>query len=174
MACSKWRASDDAPRTRPFISRSRVRVGLNVGWSSFATFSTSTCRLQHNGGALMSLAIQGGFEAYLWATLWQIALGGLQIGALPTDPRRAGDELASRMQKAISFLGSAVSWGAWGLGVWVTIHSGLLAGVVFTALSFGVNVATIIELHRMRRDPVATQIAAFLMVWTSPARHLAQ
>jgi hypothetical protein len=34
--------------------------------------------------------------------------------------------------------------------------------VVFTALSFGVNVATIIELHRLRQDPVATQIVAFL------------
>jgi hypothetical protein len=110
----------------------------------------------------MSLAIQGGFAAYLWATLWQIALGGLQAGALPTDPRRVGDGFASRMQKAVSFMGSAVSWGAWGLGVWVTLHSGLLAGLVFTALSFGVNVATIIELHRVRRDPVATQIVAFL------------
>jgi hypothetical protein len=101
-------------------------------------------------------------EAYLWATLWQITLGGLQAGALPIDPRRAGDDLASRMQKAVSFMGSTVSWGAWGLGVWVAIHSSLLAGVVFTALSFGVNVATIIELHRLRQDAVATQIAAFL------------
>ncbi len=66
------------------------------------------------------------------------------------------------MQKAVGFMGSAVSWGAWGLGGWVAIHSGLLAGVVFTALSFGVNVATIIELHRLRQDPVATQMVAFL------------
>jgi hypothetical protein len=110
----------------------------------------------------MSLAVQGGFEAYLWATLWQIALGGLQAGALPIDPRRAEDEFASPMQKAVSFMGSTVSWSAWGLGVWVTIHSGLLAGVLFTALSFGANIATIIELHRARQDPVATQIAAFL------------
>jgi hypothetical protein len=110
----------------------------------------------------MSLAIKGGFEAYFWATLWQIALGGLQAGALPIDPRRAGDDLASRMQKAVSFMGSTVSWGAWGLGVWVAIHSGLLAGVAFTALSFGVNVATIIELHRVRQNPVAAQMAAFL------------
>ena len=66
------------------------------------------------------------------------------------------------MQKAVSFMGSTVSWGAWGLGVWVAIHSGLLAGVVFTALSFGVNVATIIELHRVRQNPVAAQMAAFL------------
>src|ERR1700735_201209 len=116
MACSKWRASDDAPRPRPFIRRSKVRVGLNVGWSSFATFSTHTCGLQHNGDAHMSLAIQGGFAAYLWVTLWQFALGGLQAGALPTDPRRVGDELASRRQKAVSFMGGAVSWGAWGLG----------------------------------------------------------
>jgi hypothetical protein len=98
----------------------------------------------------MSLAIQGGFEAYLWTTLWQIALGGLQAGALSFEPRLAGHDLASRMQKAVSFMGSTVSWGAWGLGVWVAIHSGLLAGMVFTALSLGVNVATIIELHRMR------------------------
>ena len=63
--------------------------------------------------------------------------------------------------EASSFIGSTISWGAWGLGVWVAIHSGLLAGVVFTALSFGVNLATIIALHRAPR-PVATQIAAFL------------
>lgn len=48
------------------------------------------------------------------------------------------------------------------MGVWVAVHSGLLAGVAFTALSFGVNVATILELHRMRKEPVVTQIAAFL------------
>ena len=111
----EWLVSDDALTTRPFISRSRARVGLNVGWSTFATFSTRACGLQHNG-ALMSVAIQGGFEAYLWAALWQIAMGGLQAGALPLDPRGAEHDFASQMQKAVSFMGSAVSWGAWSLG----------------------------------------------------------
>ena len=109
----------------------------------------------------MSLAIQGGFEAYLCATLWQIALGGLEAGALPLDPRGAEHDFASRMQKAVGFMGSAVSWGVWSLGDLVANHSGLLAGVVFTALSFGANVATILELDRMRKGPVVTQIAAF-------------
>ena len=116
------------------------------------------CSLQHSG-ALMSLAIQGGFVAYLWATLWQIAMGGLQAGALPLDPRGAEHDFASRMQKAVSFMGSAMSWGAWSLSA---AHSGLLAGVAFTALSFGVNMATIVELHRMRKGPIVTQTAAFL------------
>lgn len=88
-------------------------------------------------------------------------MGGLQAGVFPLNARRAEDDFASRMQKAISFTGSAVSWGAWGLGIWVGINSGLLAGVVFTGLSFGVNVATIIELHRVRQN-LAAQTAAFL------------
>ena len=90
------------------------------------------CSLQHSG-ALMSLAIQGGFVAYLWATLWQIALGGLQAGALPLDPRGAEHDFASRMQKAVSFMGSAMSWGAWSRGSlravgWGGVHGAKLRG----------------------------------------------
>jgi hypothetical protein len=112
----------------------------------------------------MSLAIQGGFEAYVWATLWQIALGGLQAGTLPPDTRRTGDDITARIQSAVSFMGSAVSWGAWGLGGWVAIHSGLLAGLVFTSLSFGVNAVTIMELHRVRQNLLAIQTMAFLIM----------
>lgn len=111
---------------------------------------------------LTSLAIQGGFQAYVWAALWQIALGGLQAGTLQFDPQHPRDGLGAQLKRAVSFMGSAISWGAWGLGVWVAAHSGLLAGVAFTSLSFGVNVVTIIALHRVRQNLVVTQVAAFL------------
>jgi hypothetical protein len=156
--------SDDAPRTCPFTSRSRLHAGLKVGWSSFATPSTAIRKLQRDGEVVMSLTIQGGFEAYVWAALWQVALGGMQAGASSLDPRRSRDGLGARMQNAVSFIGSAISWGAWGLGVWVALHSGMLAGVAFTSLGFGINVVTIIELRRVRQNLVATQIAAFLVM----------
>jgi hypothetical protein len=111
----------------------------------------------------MNLAIQGGFEAYVWAALWQVALGGLQAGGPPFRAKTAVDHWSSRLQHAVSLVGSAVSWIAWGLSVRVGIHDGLLAGVVFGIFSFAVNVLTLLELHRsMGRHAMAVQAVAFL------------
>ena len=113
------------------------------------------CSLRRRG-ALISLAIQGGFVAYLGRRFGKL-LWVASRQALCRLIREGGARLGSRMQKAVSFMGSAVT-GSHG----ASARSGLLAGVAFTALSFGVNMATIVELHRMRKGPVVTQIAALL------------
>lgn len=112
----------------------------------------------------MNLTIQSSFEAYVWAALWQAALGGLQAGGQPFNPKLESDDWRSRVQCAISLMGSAVSWFAWGLGVWVAMHVGVLAGIVFTLFSLAVNVITIIELQRRRPNPVVVQALSFVVM----------
>lgn len=64
------------------------------------------------------------------------------------------------MQKAVGFMGKRRKLGRMGFGgLGRDSLRSVGRGGVHGA---GVNVATIIELHRMRQDPVATQIAAFL------------
>lgn len=110
----------------------------------------------------MNLAIQGSFEAYVWAALWQVALGGLQSGGPPLNPQAVADNWIARLQFAISLTGSAVSWVAWGLSVWVGMRDGVAAGVVFGVFSFAVNVLTLIELHRLNRHLLTAQVISFL------------
>jgi hypothetical protein len=111
----------------------------------------------------MTLAIQSSFEPYVWAALWQAALAGLQAGG-PALNSRAGDasDWLSRLQYAVSLMGTAVSWMAWGLGVWVAMRFDVVAGVVFTAFSFAINVIAVIELHRWRPNPLKTQALCFV------------
>lgn len=84
----------------------------------------------------MSLTIQGSFEAYIWAALWQVALGGLQSGGPPFNQQLAAESWTDRTQLAASLMGSAVSWVAWGLSVWVGMRDGLAAGILFGVFSF--------------------------------------
>lgn len=110
----------------------------------------------------MSLTIQGSFEAYIWAALWQVALGGLQSGGPPFNQQLAAESWTDRTQLAASLMGSAVSWVAWGLSVWVGMRDGLAAGILFGVFSFAVNVLTLIELNRLRVDMRATQAISFV------------
>jgi len=110
----------------------------------------------------MNLAIQGSFEAYVWAALWQLALGGLQSGGPPFNAEAATENWTARIQYAASLMASAVSWVAWGLGVWVGMHYSIAAGVLFAAFSFIVNVLTLIEAHRFNRHVIAFQLLGFL------------
>jgi len=109
----------------------------------------------------MNLAIQGSFEAYVWAALWQVALGGLQSGGPPFNPKATADNWTARLQYAASLMASAVSWVAWGLGVWIGMHYSIAAGILFAAFSFGVNVLTLIEMHRFDRHVIAFQLLGF-------------
>jgi hypothetical protein len=109
----------------------------------------------------MSVAIQGSFEAYIWAALWQVALAGLQSGGPLFNPSAADDGWVARLQFAASLMASAVSWAAWGLSVWVGMRDGLSAGVVFGIFSFAVNVLTLIELHRLKPPALTVQLVGF-------------
>ena len=113
----------------------------------------------------MTVAIQSSFEPYVWAALWQVALAGLQAGGPALNPR-SGDanDWLSRLQYAVSLMGTAVSWMAWGLGVWVAMRFHIVAGLVFSAFSFAVNVVTVIELHRWRPDPLKVQALCFVLM----------
>lgn len=112
----------------------------------------------------MTLAIQGSFEAYIWAALWQVALAGLQSGGPPFNARAAADDWIPRLQYAASLMASAVSWVAWGLGVWIAMHISVAAGILFSGFSFAVNVLTLIELRQFARYFPAVQITAFLLM----------
>jgi hypothetical protein len=92
-----------------------------------------------------------------------VALGGLQAGGPAFNPNasQAADWL-SRVQYAVSMMGTAVSWIAWGLGVWVAMRYGILAGFVFSGFSFVINMITIIELHRWRAHALAVQALGFV------------
>lgn len=110
----------------------------------------------------MTLAIQGSFEADVWAALWQVALAGLQSGGPPFNSRAIDDDWIRRLQYAASLMASAVSWVAWGLGIWVAMHASVAAGIVFGVFSFAVNVLTLIELHRFARYVLMAQTVGFL------------
>jgi hypothetical protein len=101
----------------------------------------------------------------VWAALRQVALAGLQAGGPALNPR-AGDanDSLSHLQYAVSLMGTAVSWMAWGLGVWVAMRFHIMAGLMFSVFSFAVNVVTVIELHRWRPDPLKVQALCFVLM----------
>jgi hypothetical protein len=112
----------------------------------------------------MNLAIQGSFEAYVWAALWHVSLGGLQAGALSIDVKAITDSWEARLRYAASLTGSAVSFMAWGLAAWVLVRDGVAAGIFFGVFSFAANVLTLIELKRVGRyDAIAQMVGFFLM-----------
>lgn len=106
----------------------------------------------------MTLTIQGSFEAYVWAALWQMTLGVLQSGAPPFHPQFSSHGLVTRLQHAAGLMGSAVSWVAWALGIWVGMRDGILAGVAFSVFCIATNVVTLVEMRRFRQNVMAAQI----------------
>jgi hypothetical protein len=109
----------------------------------------------------MNLTIQGSFEAYVWAALWQVALGCLQSGGPPLNPQATIETWIGRLQYAASLIANGLSWIVWGLSVWVGVREGVVAGVVFAAFGFAANVLTLVELHRFNRYVMTAQIAGF-------------
>jgi hypothetical protein len=89
--------------------------------------------------------------------------GGAET-ALTLNPQAVADNWIARLQFAVSLMGSAVSWVAWGLSVWVGMRDGVAAGVVFGVFSFAVNVLTLIELHRLKRHLLTAQVLSFVMM----------
>lgn len=112
----------------------------------------------------MNITIQGSFEPYIWAALWQATLGGLQAGGPSFSARSANDDVVARLQYAVSLTGSAVSWAAWALSVWVGTHDSVTAGIVFGVFSLAVNVLTLIELHRAPQHAVMAQTGSFVLM----------
>jgi hypothetical protein len=109
----------------------------------------------------MNLTIQGSFEAYVWAALWQAALACLQSGGPPLNPQATIETLTGRLQYAASLMANGLSWVVWGLSAWVAVQEGLIAGVVFATFSFTANALTLIELHRFNRYVLPAQIVGF-------------
>ena len=112
----------------------------------------------------MSLAIQGSFEAYIWAALWQVTLGALQAGGPLFNPRAEGSNWIARLQQAVSLMGSAISWAACCLGVWVAIHESVSAGLLFFGFSIAVNVLTLLEIRSFSQHATIAQFLAFLVM----------
>jgi hypothetical protein len=112
----------------------------------------------------MNLAIQGSFEAYVWAALWQMSLGGLQAGGLSIDAKAIATSWQSRLQYAASLTGSAVSFMVWGLAAGVVVRDGLGPGILFGVFSFSANVLTVIELKRVNRCAAVIQIVGFFLM----------
>lgn len=52
----------------------------------------------------------------------------------------------------------------WGLSAWVGVQYGLMAGVIFAAVSFAANVLTLVELHRLKGYVMPAQIVGFFLM----------
>lgn len=115
------------------------------------------------------LAIQGSFEAYVWAALWHVTLGGLQAGAPALFSETVADNTAALLRYAVSLTGSVLSWCAWGLSLWVVKHDGFAAGILFGIFCFFVNALTLIELHRLPQYALPAQISSIAYSRFSPS-----
>jgi hypothetical protein len=111
----------------------------------------------------MNLTIQGSFEAYVWAALWQMSLGFLQAGGI-VDVKAIADNWQPRLQFAASLTGNTISLVAWGLAAWVIMRDGVAAGILFGVFSFAANVLTLVELQRVGRYTTVVQIVGFFVM----------
>lgn len=114
----------------------------------------------------MVVVIAGGYTAYLYLALLQVALAFLQQpGSVHSgeSSRGASSKLAGDQYHALArAIGSLLSWLSWLLSIYVGYRFSVLSGMAFFALGFAASVGSIIAATSIPQLGRAGLLASFL------------